>query len=80
MVGIAMHLSIDHHTLVEALCLKIMPPLLSVHHGNVVQSVGRNKVVLAMDFDLDLERLVVVLQCLWILALFVKDCADAAQQ
>ena len=41
---------------------------------------AKTGVVLALDFDLDLKRLVVVLQCLRILALFVKDRADTAQQ
>ena len=48
--------------------------------GALVLSGGHERAVLAVDFDLDLKRLVVVLQCLWILALFTKDCADAAQQ
>ena len=43
------------HPLVETLCLKIVPPLLSVHQGNVVESAGCDRVVLAVDFDLDLE-------------------------
>ena len=77
-VGIAMHLCIDHRTFVEALCLKIVLPLLSVHQGNVVQSVGRNWVLRAEDLDLDIERLLEHCQGFIWLPLVVKHVSDAA--
>ena len=57
-------------------------PLFPENAGDVVLCPCCACVVLDFDLErqIDLERLVVVLQCLRILALFLKDRADAAQQ
>ena len=40
--------------------------------ANIQVCISRKRVVLAMDFDHDLKRLVIVFKCLWILALIIK--------